>query len=248
MGILQTLGANTKSKFKTIISSYAESKLSSITNGQVNLNLSDGSGGASYATDMKERMAQIEWSRGFSWDVYLSPAPPSPFNETAYGLPVVEVQSDYTMASHPNTLSFANTTYSFPWGREIFSIKLVMMDDEKGTMEQYFEDWYNQVYPWNAQGGYTQYLDESVRELKLTKLTSTKREVFSREYLVYPQSSVTAFNNSTGNVRTFTIDLMVAGYLGKTNYKSFYRGGEEGTLSGGGITSNPKWGDETAYA
>lgn len=223
---LKTIGANTLTKFTTAVNNSISEAINSqfygtnITKGAVNLKLSNGNGGISHAVDLKKRMQNIEWSRGFSWDVHISPSPPAPFNDASYGLPVVDVDNSYTMIGNMGYLDLSGTNYQFPQRKDLFGIKLTMLDDEKGTMEQYFENWMNQIYLWNDDGGHTGYLDESVRVLTLAKLTSTKHEIFRREYLVFPQQGVTSPNNSTGNVRQISIDLMVAGYNGKNIYKS----------------------------
>lgn len=232
MSFLSDLGANTLGKFTSIVNNYVRYG-STISQGSVNLYLPDGSGGISHAVDLKKKMADIEWSRGYSWDVYLSPSPPAPFNGTAYGIPVVEVQSDYALLGESTDIPAANSTYRAPIRKNLFDIKVTMLDDEKGTMEQYFEDWMNSVYLWDGDTqvsrGSINFLDKSVRQLTLTKLNSKKKEIFTRQYLVYPEANLSSFNDSTGGVRNFTINLVVAGYLGKTagsSYNSLLSGGQ----------------------
>lgn len=234
MSFLSSLGANTLSKFTSLANNYINYG-TSISNGSVLLNLPDGSSGVSHATDLKRRMAAIEWSRGYSWDVYLSPSPPAPFNDSAYGIPVVEVQSDYALLGESVDLPLSNSTYRAPIRKNLFDIKLVMLDDEKGTMEQYFEDWMNNVYSWDSDvrlKGSINYLDQSVRQLTLTKLNSKKKEIFKRQYLVYPEANLSSFNDSTGAVRNFNINLVVAGYIGKSNSASVVSSSGSSILGG----------------
>ena len=217
MGFFSNLGANTLTKFTSMLNRYATYR-NSISNGSVSLFLPDGSTGIAHATDVKRMMANIEWSRGYSWDVHLSPAPPPPFDKSSYGIPVVEVQCDYALLGQSGDLPQANSTYRYPKNKNLFDIKLTMLDDEKGTMEQYFEQWMNEVYSWDddpSLRGAINYLDQSVRQLTLAKLDSKKREIFNRQYLVYPEANLSSFNTSTGGVRTFTINLVVAGYMGR---------------------------------
>ena len=219
MGLFSGLGANTLSKFTSMINRYTTYG-NSIVNGSVSMFLPDGSSGVSHATDLKRKMASIEWSRGYSWDVHLSPSPPAPFDDSAYGIPVVEVDCQYALMGESGDLPQANSTYRYPHRKNFFDIKLTMLDDEKGTMEQYFEEWMNHVYSWDddpSLRGTINYLDKSVRQLTLSKLDSKKKEIFNRQYLVYPEANLSSFNNSTGSVRTFTINLVIAGYMGK-NY------------------------------
>lgn len=215
--LVSKVSANTVDKFKTLVNSYTEYGTGDISNGQVLLTIPDGSAGISIATDLKKRMADIEWSRGYSWDVYISPAPPAPFNNSSYGLPVIEVQSDFALIGNSTDLPAANSVYRAPLSKNFFDIKLTMLDDEKGTMEQYFEHWMDWVYSWDngALRGTINYLDKSVRQLTITKITSTKKTLYKRTYLVYPESNFSSFDNSTGGVRNFSINLVVAGYMGR---------------------------------
>ena len=219
--LLNKVAANTVDRFKSLVNSYSYASPDSMD--KVVLNLSDGSSGVSYETDILQRMSDIEWSRGYSWDVYISPAPPAPFNDKRYGLPAVEVQSDFSLMGESVDLPLACSTYKAPVRKNFFDIKLTLLDSYNGVLEQYFADWMNKIYSWdgsNGLGGRINYLDKSVRTIYITKLTSTKKAIFTRSYLVYPEANMSSFDNSTGAVRSFTVNLVVAGYLGQNVSKS----------------------------
>lgn len=233
------VGANVSSKFNQLVNSTNTVKNSplsvlglssgfittrtstvAIDKASVSPSFSTGRGGVSHASDIKQTLADIEWSKGYNWDVRITPEPPAPFNRYNYGIPVVDVICDFALFGVSNPYRISNGTYNVPQSKTLFDIKLTMLDDEKGTMEQYFEEWQNLVYGWDDDGGAINYLSESVRQIDITKLDSTKREIFTRSYLVYPEQSMISVNNSVGNVRNFGINLVVAGYLGKTTSKS----------------------------
>lgn len=175
--------------------------------------------GISHEADIANRMRQIEWSRGYSWDVYIDPAPPYPFNNTNYGLPVTEVKDAVGM-SRPWDIDAGCSTYRMPKGKALFDISLSFLDDENGTMEQYFERWFEQVCPWeglNGGDGCVSYLEDAVRHIRITKLNSKRQAIFTRRYLVYPDGEIFGFNNSESGTRTYNVILTVAGYLGKNS-------------------------------
>lgn len=174
--------------------------------------------GVSHAVDYRTRLKQIEWSRGYLWDCYISPAPPAPFNNAAYGLPVIDV-SDAVAIGQSYDMNAGTSTYRFPYRKTFFDIKLTFLDDVNGTMETYFENWFNQTYMWDGLSdggnGTINFLTKISRELKVTKLDSKRRAIYSRNYLVYPEGTVYGYNNNESNVRSFSVILVVVGYLGK---------------------------------
>ena len=235
--LLNKVAANTVNRFNSLLNSYSYTTYDNMA--KVTLNVSDGSSGVSYETDILQRMANIEWSRGYSWDVHISPEPPAPFNDKRYGLPAVEVQSDFSLMGESVDLPLACSTYKAPVRKNFFDIKLTLLDSYNGVLEQYFADWMNKIYSWDGSsglGGRINYLDQSVRTIAITKLTSTKRAIFTRRYLVYPEANMSSFDNSTGAVRNFTVNLVVAGYLGQENSQGLSTGSnipatEYGTLT-----------------
>lgn len=186
-------------------------------------------GGVSYNTDLINRMANINWARGYQWDVHLDPEPEGDFSGKAFGLPVFDIKETCAEVGDSYNLNASNTDYQFPLRKKLFDIQLTMFDNEKGEMEQYFEDWINDVYAWDEHDGYIGYLSMSVRELRITKLDSLKREIFTRTYLVYPEIQLTGVNNSDSAIRILTVPLVVAGYLGKKQTESV--GGQGDLLS-----------------
>lgn len=234
-------GANVASRFNQLANSAKQgtntvksnplSALGIILNGSYNpafsrssvsTNFSDG-GGVSHAPNIGQMLADIEWSKGYNWDVRIDPPPPAPFDRNNYGIPVVDVQCDFALFGGSKSVNISNATYNVPFSKTLFDIKLTLLDDEKGTMEQYFEEWQNSVYRWDDGGGAINYLSESVRQIDITKLDSQKKAIFTRSYLVYPEQAMISVNNSQGAVRNFGINLVVAGYLGKSTEQAIVR-------------------------
>lgn len=243
------VGANVTSRFNQIVNSsnivknplsalglssgFITTRASNIAidKGSVSANFSTGRGGISHASNIQQTLSDIEWSKGYNWDVRITPEPPAPFNRYNYGIPVTDVQCDFALFGVSNPYRISNGTYNVPQSKTLFDIRLTMLDDETGTMEQYFEDWQNLVYCWEDGGGAINYLSDSVRQIDITKLDSTKRNIFTRSYLVYPEQAMISVNSSQGTVRTFNINLVVAGYLGKTKNESVMLRGYETDVS-----------------
>ena len=174
--------------------------------------------GVSHAVDYKTRLKQIEWSRGYLWDCHFSKRPDKPFNDPAFGLPVIDV-TDAVAIGQSYDMNAGISTYRFPYRKTFFDIKMTFLDNEDGVMETYFENWFDEIYQWQGlhggDNGTMNYLTNAVRELKVTKLSTKRREIFSRKYLVYPEGTIYGYNNNESNVRSFSVILVVAGYLGR---------------------------------
>ena len=174
--------------------------------------------GISHAVDYKTRLKQIEWSRGYLWDCHFSKRPDKPFNDPAFGLPVIDV-TDAVAIGQSYDMNAGISTYRFPYRKTFFDIKMTFLDNEDGVMETYFENWFDEIYQWQglhgSDNGTMNYLTTAVRELKVAKLSTKRREIFSRKYLVYPEGTIYGYNNNESNVRSFSVILVVAGYLGR---------------------------------
>ena len=209
--LVQNNAPNIASAYNTIANTY-----NSVMSNLDTMGKYFSQGTVSLENDLINRMAEINWARGYQWDVYIDEAPKGDFSPNSFGLPVFDIKETCAEVGDSYNLNAANTDYQFPLRKKLFDIQLTMFDNEKCDMEQYFEAWITKVYPWDGvNSGYTQFLSESVRTLYVRKLDSMKRVIFERKYLVYPEIQLTGINNSESAIRTLTIPLVVAGFLGK---------------------------------
>lgn len=119
-------------------------------------------------------LANLNWSRGYSWFVELDGAP-SPFQRGGVlGLPVTNVQ--YTLVTGEEIdWESGGQKFFAPKGRsgdELVTLDLI--DDEQQTMFTFFERWYNNVY--NPYKG-TLPLNEACKEITIYKLKSTRNKI-----------------------------------------------------------------------
>lgn len=93
-----------------------------------------------------ESLRNLNWSKDYLWYCELDGVP-SPFQRGGVlGLPAVSIGFSYTSAT---SFSFNSSTtkLSVPQGNVDYeTINLTVLDDEQGTLRQFFERWYNQVY------------------------------------------------------------------------------------------------------
>ena len=93
-----------------------------------------------------EALRNLNWSRDYLWYCELDGVP-SPFHRGGVlGLPCTNIQytlstgSTYRINSFMQDLVVPHRTGEFP------AIQLTLLDDEQGTLRQFFERWYNQIY------------------------------------------------------------------------------------------------------
>lgn len=163
--------------------------------------------------NIKNALKNINWSRSYKWDVDFVGAP-SPFNsyeDNSKVFPAVNVDDAIAVG---NIYSFdaGISSYCFPKNKTYFDIRITFLDDEIGTLEQWFEQWFFNIY--TPRG--VNYLSNSAKELHIKKLTSDDRVVFTRKYLVFPSGTLYGVNTSESHVRMFSVDLCVCAYLKKS--------------------------------
>lgn len=93
-----------------------------------------------------EAMRNLNWSRNYLWYVELDGVP-SPFQRGGVlGLPCKDIQ--FTLAKGESfSWDGGINKFSVPQGiGGTTQIQLTLMDDEKGTLRQFFERWFNQIY------------------------------------------------------------------------------------------------------
>ena len=170
--------------------------------------------------DIQSAMRNINWSRSYLWEVELEGAP-FPFGKGhPFGFPAVEVD---------DTISVGDT---FDWEagldflrvprrRSRIDIRLTFYDTEDGRLEIFFEDWFNKIYGGpgmntDQKGAGVEFLDNSVKELTVRKLTSRRKFIYERRYNVFPNGTILGVNKSNDSgPRMYMIDLCVSKYLSR---------------------------------
>jgi hypothetical protein len=158
-------------------------------------------------------MKNINWSRSYLWDVELDDVP-FPFNKRGpVGLPCTDVDDTLAMGS---TYDFEAGTnlLKVPQKKMAYDLRITIYDDEEGTLERFFESWFNQIY---HETGVLP-IQEAVKLMRVKKLTSSKSIVFDRLYLVYPNATLMGVNRTDSGPRQFSIDFVVARYINPQNF------------------------------
>lgn len=93
-----------------------------------------------------ESLRNLNWSKDYLWYCELDGVP-SPFQRGGVlGLPAVNLGFTYTSA-HSFEFSSAMVKMGVPKGDVDYeTINMTILDDEQGTIRQFFERWYNQIY------------------------------------------------------------------------------------------------------
>lgn len=122
-----------------------------------------------------EAMRNLNWSRDYNWYCLLDGVP-APFHRRGVlGLPATSF--NYILAGgEVKSWESSGTPLSVPLKNlsNATTISLDLLDDEQGTLRQFFERWFNEVY--NPAYGVLP-LDESVKCLTLYYQKSTRRNV-----------------------------------------------------------------------
>lgn len=136
-----------------------------------------------------EAFRNLNWSRGYDWYVELDDVP-SPFARNGViGLPVTSINYDLVNAETTSWTSGVET-YDIPLRRNSCQIQMNLIDDEKGTMFQFFERWFNSIY--NNRCGVLP-LNEACKTLSIYQLKSTRSRI-ARQY-VNPSSPLVFSGN-----------------------------------------------------
>lgn len=127
-----------------------------ITSGVSKTGFSPGSWGQAILNSLKngwrsvlflEAMRNLAWSRGYLWYVELDGVP-NPFQRGGViGLPCKNITFSYASGTTSHSWEAGINNLSVPkGGRSLGRINLSVIDDEQGTLRQFFERWYNMVY------------------------------------------------------------------------------------------------------
>lgn len=122
-----------------------------------------------------EALRNLNWSRGYCWYVELDGVP-NPFQRGGVlGLPAKSVT--FTLADGGEFSFNASTIEGLTvpkMARMLSTIQLNVMDDEQGTLRQFFERWYNQIY--NPYLGVLP-VTEACKQITIYYQKSTRRNV-----------------------------------------------------------------------
>ncbi len=149
-----------------------------------------------------EAMRNINWSRGYCWYAELDGVP-TPFQRGGVmGLPAESVQFNLAPGGHSYEWSNGVADLKVPKaGGDLGVIQLSLIDDEQGTLHQFFERWYNQVY--NPYLGVLP-ITEACKCLTIHRTKSTRRNIRRVYYNI---------DESIGSLGT---DYITSGQLSRT--------------------------------
>lgn len=194
--------------------------------------------GALKTTLFIEALRNLNWSRGYCWYVEMDGVP-NPFQRGGVlGLPCTSL--NFTLAEG-KSYGWESGINSLSAPQNVGGVKqmtLTLMDDEQGTLRQFFERWYNQVYnPYygvlplaEACKQITIYFQKSTRRnVKRVSysIDSTLSDMFSSnlfrkrqkvsdgmDFLVFPSGSVQmSLNTGNSELITFNVTLEVAHFV-----------------------------------
>jgi hypothetical protein len=219
-----------------------------------------------------EALRNLNWSRGYCWYVELDGVP-NPFQRGGVlGLPCTSVS--FTLAQ--------GSSFGFNAGisqlrvpqniSTIQQIQLTVLDDEQGTIRQFFERWYNQVY--NPYYGVLP-VTEACKQISIYLQKSTRRNVKrvyfdidtalnktlfanaidgklskstdSMDFLVYPTETFQIQLDSTRNdLISYTISLDVAYFVNQDFGNPNVNNGVKTLLDTaiGGVSNGSSWLDK----
>jgi hypothetical protein len=151
-------------------------------------------------------MRSVEWGKSWNWDVrFTGPgAPPAPFDKwfpaTDYDRTVASLQ---TMAIPVGPASF-----EIPKGTSQRTLRLTFMDDDKGTLEDWLTDWFNETMV-DPDFGWVATLGEATRRLEIAHLDNQRGNSTLHTLYVYPSDSLQSLRDSASNLVTHVCSFNV---------------------------------------
>ena len=199
---------------------------SGMLQGEVTTNKLPGTTAEQWAADIAYQalLSGINWSRSYEWKVYLytndddkrNGVSMEPFDHTGMGLPVIDVQDNIAYGEEFSWETGAEPLY-IPQRRSKYEISMTLLDDEKGTLELFFEYWFNLVYNQVDSLGMFKGvlpLQKAVRLVRIIKKGSMLQNVYERYYYIFPIGTLMGGNKSdTSQPRQYNIQFRVAAYL-----------------------------------
>lgn len=174
--------------------------------------------------DFQLKLSNVNWSRPYQWKVQLhttaddliNGAKLYNFSAEKDGLPVIDVQDNIAYGEEFSWETGAEPLY-VPQRKSKYEISITTLDDEDGTLELFFEYWFNLVY--NQVDEYGLYrgvlpLDKACRRLTITKMSGLLTTIYTRDYYVFPIGTLMGSNKSdTSAPRQYNIQFRVANYV-----------------------------------
>ena len=121
-----------------------------------------------------EAMRNLAWSRGYLWYAEIDGMPPPFQRGGVLGLPCKSIQLNLADSS---TMEIPTSTIGLEVPQncgKLGTITMTLVDDEQGTIYQFFERWYNQVY--NPYYGVLP-VTEACKQLSLYRQKGSRRNV-----------------------------------------------------------------------
>ena len=135
---------------------------------------------------------------------------PYPFgaSDPIKGLPVIDVDDTIAVGDTFDWDSGIDLLRA-PRRKQRYDINLRFYDTEDGILEKFFERWFNAIY--DSEKGVLP-LSTACKQLTIKKLTSERKIIFSRDYLVFPYGTLMGVNKLDSGPRQYDIGLVVAAY------------------------------------
>lgn len=172
-------------------------------------------------------MHRVNFGHKFLWDVkFIDPPIPPPFDTW---FPASQVKLDLFKLNSTQIKSNIGMI-TLPSGKSVGdnSFELTFYDDENGTIEEWMEDWVQQVMFAKENGNYsvTGTLDQCCRIVQLVRttkdiknnptriITSTaNKHRWERTIAVFPDGELSFIGESDAGFHVYTINFIVAGYV-----------------------------------
>ena len=158
------------------------------------------------ADRMLDALRNVNWSRSYLWEVDLDGAPTPYGPGQSPGLPVVDVDAPLAMG-HTYDIESGIQLLRVPLKSQSYDIRLTIYDDENGTLEKFFIEWFQQIY--NPRLGVLP-IHQAVRKMVVKKLNSRRQLISNITYWVYPNGTLLSANKSDSGPRQYSIEFVVA--------------------------------------
>lgn len=154
-----------------------------------------------------DQMCTVPWGKSYLWDCKL-PQAPSPFNEWFPAQTVDESLFDIV----DKTINIGSGTFSLPSGYGECDIKLNMLDDNNCTLEKFFTEWKNKMFPSRTS---VATITEVVKEIYIAKLNNQREITHEVGFWVRPSGQFFFQGNTDSAVRVYNVTLKICGLVGK---------------------------------
>lgn len=155
-----------------------------------------------------DQMVSVNWAKSYLWDCYL-PDAPSPFNEWFPAQTADQTLFDIMDKS----VTVGAGSFSIPQGLNELDIKLNMLDDNKCSLEKFFTEWRNQMFPSRTS---VATITEVVKKFYIAKLNNQRQVTHEAGFWVRPTGQFFFQGNSDSGVRIYNVTLKICGVVGKS--------------------------------